>query len=273
MQDIEMNRSDGTTIEGPHKHDYYTILMVLEGTGVHHIDFKQYPIYPGTIFFVSPGQVHQVELSSTPKGYVLLFTEDFLLQNGIPVDFMNDLKLFYACDEVKAIHPDKGSSERLTGYITQIMAEYGSEESFRYEGISAWLKLFLIECKRIKSLEFPAEKIEHTQAARLINDFKEKVEAHYARKHKVNDYAAMMAITSNYLNEVIKSETGMSAKEFIQNRIILEVKRLAVYSEKTSKEVAYELGFDDPGHFSKFVKLNAGMNFSELKEHLKYQSI
>jgi AraC-like DNA-binding protein len=272
MEDIETGRGDGETAEGPHRHNYFTIIWVLEGEGTHYIDFKAYPIAPGTIFFVNPGQVHHVELISRPKGYVILFTEDFLLQNGIPLEFMNGLRLFYACDEVRAIHPDEGTRGRLEGYITQIMAEFHADHSLKNEGISAWLKLFLIECKRIKTEQMPGQASGAAGPARIVKEFKENVERHFRSRHKVSDYAAMMAITSNYLNEVIKSETGTSAKDFIQNRIVLEAKRLAIFSGISLKEAAYELGFDDPAHFSKFIKKQLGQSFSEMKEqmHISY---
>lgn len=269
MQEIEMHRNDGSVIEGPHKHDYYTILLVLNGDGTHYIDFKSYPIVSGTIFFVSPGQVHHVHLNRAPEGYVLLFTDDFLIQNGIPSETMDAFRLFYACDEVKAIHPDELSMKRLVGYINQILAEFQSLEDFRFQGISAWLKLFLIDCKRLKSIEFPTSEIPEPGKMSLVNQFKKILESDFRKEHKVSGYASRLHVTSNYLNEVIKSETGYSPKELVQERIMLEIKRMAVYSDKSSKEIAYEMGFDDPAHFSKFVKNNSGLNFSELKEKLK----
>jgi len=269
MEEMEVRRDNGEAVEGPHRHSYFTIIWVLEGEGTHYIDFKAYPIRPGTIFFVSPGQVHHIELTAPPKGYVILFTEDFLMQNGIPLEFMNGLRLFYACDEVREIHPDTVSSERLRGYVTQIMAEYAADRSLKSEGLSAWLKLFLIECKRIKAGDHPEQPVVVSAQARLVKEFKESVERSFRKKHKVSDYSALMAITSNYLNEVIKSETGVSAKDFIQNRIILEAKRLAIYSDISLKEAAYQLGFDDPAHFSKFIKKHTGHSFSEMKEHMR----
>lgn len=267
-EDIEAVRMAGEETVGPHSHNYYTILWVTEGKGIHQIDFREYPISDNTIFFVSPGQVHHVWMEVAPRGYVVLFTEDFIEKHGIPREFMNGLRLFFACDAVRVLRPDADSGTRLDEYIRRMQNEYRSENPLRDEMISAWLKLFLLECKRIAG---PGEEDLDpvlTSQARLVRSFKQLVEQHFRKYHKVSDYARMLAITSNYLNEVIKSETGISPKDVIQQRILLESKRLALYAEISLKEAAYTLGFDDPAHFGKFIRKMSGSSFSELKEQL-----
>jgi AraC-like DNA-binding protein len=84
----------------------------------------------------------------------------------------------------------------------------------------------------------------------------------------VADYARAQHLSSNYLNEVIKSETGSSAKDWIQQRLLLEAKRLAQYSDLPAKEIAFSLGYEDVAHFSKFFKNLEGHSFSEFKQSL-----
>ncbi len=88
------------------------------------------------------------------------------------------------------------------------------------------------------------------------------------RSHQVKDYAEILNVTPNYLNEVIRTSINIPAKEFIQNRLILEAKRMVVFTDKSSKEIGFELGFDDPSHFSKFFKSNAGQSLQEFRESL-----
>jgi AraC-like DNA-binding protein len=99
----------------------------------------------------------------------------------------------------------------------------------------------------------------------LVKTFKEMVEQHYTQWHQVKDYAEGLFVSPNYLNEVIKSSLNISAKEYIQNRLILEAKRMVIFTGKSSKEIGYDLGFDDPSHFSKFFKNNARQSLMDFK--------
>ncbi|MBX2843435.1 MAG: AraC family transcriptional regulator, partial [Flammeovirgaceae bacterium] len=135
--------------------------------------------------------------------------------------------------------------------------------------IATWLRLILIEIKRIK-VRIGQENIPiDSQQNRIVSEFKQLVERHYKQKHKVNEFAELLNITANYLNEVIKASTGYSAKEIIQNRIILEAKRFAINSDKTMKEVAYQLGFEEIPHFSKFFKNCTSKTYSAFSEEIR----
>ncbi len=77
-----------------HRHGFYTVFS-RNGQGTHTIDYNKYSINDHSLFFVSPGQVHAVESDSRPRGFVLLFSQEFLLNNGIELCFLNDLHLFH----------------------------------------------------------------------------------------------------------------------------------------------------------------------------------
>jgi AraC-like DNA-binding protein len=129
--------------------------------------------------------------------------------------------------------------------------------------------LFLLECKRLKATQKIANKSWDNRQAEIVKQFKNDVERFFRQQHKVNEYADHQHLTANHLNEVIKNETGTSAKEFIQNRLILEAKRLARYSELNAKEIAYQLGYEDVAHFSKFFKKCEGIAFTEFREKVE----
>ena len=78
--------------------------------------------------------------------------------------------------------------------------------------------------------------------------------------------SAHLSVTPNYLNEVVKKNTGRTAGHHIRQRVALEAKRMGRYSDIAMKEIAYNLGFSDCGHFSKFFKTATGVNFSDFKK-------
>jgi AraC family transcriptional activator of pobA len=254
----------------PHRHNYYSVIWVKEGTGKHFIDFKTYTVQPGTIFFISPEQVHDLVMDTPYAGDVLLFTTDFIEQNGIPVNWLHESGFFFRCDDVAPlIIPRNQETSAINNIIGQIAKEYEEQNRFYNEAIAALLKLFLLECKRIRETTgFQVEERVHSKA-QLIKQFKDLLDNHFHEWHKVSDYAAQLHITANYLNEVISNETGISAKDFIINRIMLEAKRFATYSQTSAKEVAYQLGFDDPAHFSKVFRQQQGTSFTGFRENLQ----
>jgi AraC-like DNA-binding protein len=100
----------------------------------------------------------------------------------------------------------------------------------------------------------------------LAKRFLALLDKQYRQKRMVTEYAEELAVTPNHLNDVVKKVTGFTASHQIQQRIIMEAKRQAVYTDVSMKEIAYMLGFDDVAHFSKFFKTGAGESFSEFKK-------
>ncbi len=267
MQQIESEANE--QLHFPHRHDYYSIIWVEKAKGVHHIDFRSYPIDNQTIFFVSPEQVHHLQILGKPIGRVFLFTAEFLESNGIPQHFLAGLELFFACDEVKPIRLKRRQVNEIRLYADEIFREFQHEQYLKQESIAAWLKLMLITCKRIKAENSSLAPASLTSTSKIVKDFKTALEANYAGMHKVSEYAALQHLSSNYLNEVIKEETGKSAKDLIQDRIMLEAKRLATHADLSLKETAYQLGFDDPSHFSKFFSNRNGTDFTTFRNQIR----
>jgi AraC family transcriptional regulator, transcriptional activator of pobA len=260
MEDI------GSQVDNPHRHNYYTVIWPYTATGKHYIDFKEYTILPDHIFFVSPEQVHQVITDPDPTGVVILFTPEFLQKNSIKEDFISTLKLFKDSDETPPLPITEAMKVNLKIFTNAILDAFNSESEMKYETIGAYLKLFLIECDGHCSL-YPETNTQTIEVGRsIVKRFKELVEKHYNNWHQVKDYADALNVSPGYLNDVIKNSISKSAKEYIQNRLILEAKRLSLYTTKSIKEIGYHLGFDDPSHFSKFFKTNTGVSFQDFIE-------
>jgi len=264
----EIDDKLGGIADNPHRHNYYTVIWSLTATGKHIIDFKEYPILPNHIFFVSPEQVHQVITDPNPTGYVILFTPEFLEKNSIRKDFIANLKLFQPIDETPPLPLSDKMAAILNTFAGQMLSAFQSRDELFLESIGAYLKLFLIECNSHCSLS-PSTNTQSIEVGKtLVRNFKTVVEKNFTKWHQVNEYADTLNVTPNYLNEVIKSAINISPKDFIQNRIILEAKRMVIFTEKSGKEIGFDLGFEDPSHFSKFFKSNTGQSLSEFKESI-----
>ena len=267
LSEVESERPEDEGDRHPHRHNYYTVIWVRKGSGSHEIDFHQYAVKPGTIFFVSPEQVHDIRIDPKPAGYVMMFTQRFLEESGIGPELTRQSGLFFRCEHVDPLTvPEGRESDELEHLMEHIRDEFNAQEAFHAEAISAWLKLFLLRCRRI--LDTTPRETPRVSTARqqLMRQFRDLLDAHFREWHKVSDYAGELHITPNYLNEVVSLETGGSAKDYITDRIMLEARRFATQEHISAKEISYELGFEDPAHFSKLFKQHNGDSFSGFRE-------
>jgi AraC family transcriptional regulator, transcriptional activator of pobA len=267
MEDIDVIQRG--TPDDPHRHNYYTVIWSHTATGRHIIDFREYPLEPGHIFFVNPWQVHQVITNQAPTGVVIMFTPEFLQKNSIRKDFISNLRLFRASDETPPLPIPEGMKISLQQFAEGMKTAFLSDDEMRYDTIGAYLKLFLITCNGHCSL-FPMTNPQNLEVGRgIIRNFKALVEEHFNEWHQVQEYARELNVSPNYLNEVIKSGMNMSAKDYIQQRVTLEAKRLVAFTSKSVKEIGFHLGFEDPSHFSKFFKSHTGLSLQSFKETLE----
>ena len=244
----------------PHRHDYFTILLVEEAQGKHFIDFKEYDFFPHSLHFIHPGQVHQVVATTRPVGWIINFSRLFLFQNGITDQIIDDVYLFKKHGESPPLPVPDGQFNVYQSIVKQIQHYDNLQLAYKAEALGALLKLLLIQSNSHCTLNKAKDLQLIETGNHLVRKFKQLIEIHFKEFHKVSDYADMLSVTSDYLNKSVKSLTGKSAKEYILSRIILEAKRVLLFTEQTNKELAYSLGFEEPAHFSNFFKKYNGIS-------------
>ncbi|MEL6851295.1 MAG: AraC family ligand binding domain-containing protein, partial [Bacteroidota bacterium] len=188
MEEIEAKQPSHQ--EKPHRHDYYAVLLVEQAEGTHHIDFRTYPLHPRTVFFLSPEQVHHVGLTApSPRGQVLLFTEDFLQQYCLPMAQFNELDLFFNCDETPPLPLDAQAFQEVASWGQTIRQEYEAQAWHWEATVGTWLRLILLRCQRVKHhLRHDApQKI--SRQAEIMRQFKAELSTHFTQLHQVKAYA------------------------------------------------------------------------------------
>lgn len=257
----------GGAPDAPHRHGYYTVLLAEEAEGLHIIDYNQYDLASRSLFFVSPGQVHQVIATAQGKGYALLFSTEFLLNNGIELCFLNDLHLFNDYGETPPLILNDLQFQRLQNYAEEMIELSDSAMYQKEQAIGALLKLFLLY---VNSWNESSDKDSQTleSGSDLLRRFREKVEHSFAQWHDAASYASELGISVDHLNRSLKQLIGKTAKEYIQSRLTVEAQRLLTFSSLTTKEISYQLGFTEPGNFSAFFKKRTGISPSNFKKSL-----
>jgi AraC-type DNA-binding domain-containing proteins len=249
----------------PHRHDYYTIIFFEKGEGTHIVDFTEYQIEDNSIYFIVPGQMHQVIPTSEPKGWTMKFTDEFLIANSISDKLINGIYLFNEFGQSPPLSINEAQMSVYLNIISQI--DYFSEslESYTQEAIGALMKLFFIQSNNHCSLQKNDNPQLMETTNQLLHLFKQLLNKHYTSMHMVSDYASKLNVTADYLNKTVKSITGKSAKDHIQSKIIIEAKRSLLFTEISSKELAYELGFEESAHFNNFFKKITAQTPSEFR--------
>lgn len=266
MEDIWEVR--GGAKDDPHRHDYYTMLLVKHARGKHIIDFHEYHMEANQLFFISPGQVHQVIEEEKSYGYAILFSEQFLIENHIPTFFIEDLGLFNDYGQSPPLPVNDQEMEKLSGFAEEIVRVYESDQKFKDTAISSYLKLMLIQSNNLCTLSGGnPQNIEAGNS--ILKNFKTLVNENHMRWHQTSEYASELSVTPDHLNRAAKSLIGKNAKEVIQSRIVLAAKRLLFFSDLSTKEIGYKLGFSEPANFSAFFKKCTGVSPSQFVRNNK----
>ena len=263
MEDIYTKRNG--RVDEPHRHNYYTVLIVNKAKGQHKIDFNSYELSNKQIYFVAPGQVHQVIEEEQSFGFAMTFSNQFLIENSIQLSFIESLNLFQNYGQNPPLIPTENQFEAIEGFSNQIFNLFNSEANMKFLSIGAFLKLLLIECNNICSIN-PIESEIDSSGDNLIRLFKNEVEKNYKKEHSTTFYANKLFITPDHLNRTFKAKIGKTAKDYIQARIITEAKRLLYFTDLSNKEIGFELGFNEPANFSAFFKKQTQVSPSNFKK-------
>lgn len=255
------------TLPAAHRHTFYEVLLITVGAGQHVIDFAEYSVQPGAMYFIRPGQVHCWQLAAPIEGYVLLFTQAFLDESHIQPDFLQQPALLLPGSYAPALYLTPAQMAIMLDITTKMYGEYHQWAVGRVSLLQAFLQMLLIYARRF----YPGQAApEHPTAAEdLTQRFLACVEQQFARVQSVEAYAEQLAVTPNHLSTTVKAMTGATAGVLIRRRIALEARRLLVHTPQTIREIGYQLNFDDPAYFSRFFEREAGMRPEAFRRHFQ----
>ncbi|BBE18124.1 transcriptional regulator, AraC family [Aquipluma nitroreducens] len=251
----------------PHLHDFYSIFWIESGEAIHATEFVEYSLKADTILFVPPGLKHRMYIDKSVGGTYILFNEEFIQYNRTNHVPLKEYRLFNNSDFKSLITVVPEKREKLNNITGLIFEELKNSDDYSQDIVLNLLHLFLLESRRIfdQQNQVPKEESETTPDTTIIK-FKQLIEENFAKEKNVSLYAEMLNMNPSCLNELTKRTTGITAGELIRNRVIDETKKLLYSSSMSGKEIAYELGFDDPAYFSRFFKKYTGTTLKEFRD-------
>lgn len=241
-----------------------TVLWFQEDNNMFFIDEKEYVFNRNQVVFLT--EFHKIKAENIGEIRFLRFNRPFycVLDHDVEVGCRG--LLFFGASELPIINIEEEELEKFEILWKMFMIEMKSNDSLQIEMLQMMLKRYLILCARIYKYQesFPSEK----KHADIIREFNFLVEQHFKTKHSVKEYAELMFKSPKTLSNVFSKIGFKSPLQYIQNRLLLESKRLLHYSNLSIKEIAFEIGFEDTQTFSRFFKKKEGISPSEFKQHL-----
>jgi AraC family transcriptional regulator, transcriptional activator of pobA len=247
-----------------HRHDFFFILALKKGLGNHEIDFTSYEVCDNSLFFIRPGQVHQLELKAGSTGFLVQFNTDFLDHGDKATG-----QLLRRAGNKSLCQLDDKRIKKPIAILTFIFHEYSEKQEGYQEVIKANLGIFFIELVRqcqnrknplIKGTLSPQERIE---------ELSELLERHISTHKQASQYANMLHLSSYKLNSFTKNMFGKKCSELINDYIILEAKRFLLSTSDQVNQIANHLGYEDVSYFIRFFKKHTGISPEAFRHNFK----
>ncbi len=252
----------------PHRHDFYQLLWLEEGGGELISDFNHMRFGPKVLAFFSPGLLHAWKHEVEPRGIMFGFTPEFFHTNSDCPGLLGRLQFLHEAAEPMMAFSGESARE-MSHWFSQLHVEAARNLPGRDDIVRAIITIILSKARQHH--EGPAAEAarsgEATVAGSLTQRFRLALEQHFPKLLKVSEYARLLHVSRTHLNDDLRMRTGQTASELIHERLLLEAKRLLVYSTSlTVAEVAYQLQFQDPSYFGRFFRHRTGLSPGAYRE-------
>ncbi len=251
-----INFDDACIINEPAQIDSFKIYWIKEGKGSYNIDFRTYTFEGEVLFFLTPGQVFSITSEEVKRAYMLAFVPDFYCIATHDKEISCNGVLFNNTYETPFVKPQQRVSNQLNRVLENIIDEFEHPDTAQYDLLQSFLKQFIILSVRAKKETMVPEL--NQEESLVFKNFSVLVEQNFKTLHKVSEYAERLGITSKSLTKHLQRIGTSSPGIIIKNRIILEAKRELIYTDKNVKEIAYNLGYEDPAYFTRFFTKATG---------------
>ncbi|WP_054558878.1 AraC family transcriptional regulator [Croceitalea dokdonensis] len=246
------------------KKGYYKFMWALDNDVRLNVDGYDLILNKGQLIFCTPSDKVTMEIGQTGCiSYV--FNREFYCIRDHDYEVSCYGLLFYGSSQPRVISLNEKDSNSYIMMNQIMIEEFITKDHVQGEMLRVVLKRMLIKSTRLARNTMPNPELPDFKVD-LIRRFNVLVDDNFKEKHQVSEYAKMLNKSPKTLSSLFKKYSDKTALTFINERILLEAKRLLLYSDKTSEEISYELGYKESGHFSKFFKNQVGKTPIEFRK-------
>ena len=244
--------------------NYYAFLLIEDGKGSYTIDDQTFPLHQNCFYFTNPGHLKSFHIQANLKGFMLTFSEAFLKSNyPLPLDKAFPF-LFRESTPVMDLPEIIFKDMKITFEV--LWREYNGKSPYKKQIVGSQLVAILFKTKELL-LKYKTKINIDSRSADITNSFHKAlnnnilnvIKGEAAYLWNVNDYAQFLNLHPNHLSNTIKSETGKTVKQWIDEKVHSEAKTLLLNTNKTISEIALDLTFSDGSNFSRFFKKMEGV--------------
>lgn len=253
---------DNSHFDHIQRNNYFSLIWVQAGNGKVKADFTEYDFVANSLFAFSPYQPYMFAATKSIKGTAICFHPEFFCIHKHHKEVSCNGVLYNNIYNPPFVKVDNAAATTLQMLCEQIKTEMQNTELAQHELLVSYLKIFLITASRLKVQQQAqaAEAIKDNKEPFILQKLRDAIEENFKTKHSPSDYAAMLYITPKALAKITKTHFNKTLSSLINERIIIEAKRELYLTDKTVKEIAYELGYEDEYYFSRFFKVNADVS-------------
>lgn len=234
-----------------HRHNFYFLLALENGSGNHEIDFVTHEISDNMVFLVRPGQVHKLHLHQKSTGFLLQFDEELFTKYA--TDFAIQIQtIFYQ----NVFSLTKAEYFTFNQNLECMHQEQNMKESNYSNVISAHLDILMMLLNR--KLEKKTAQPENSFSEQKLIEFKSLLDTHISTVKRVEGYAELLNLTNYQLNSITKKLLDKTPSDMINQQLILEARRQLLATTNQVSQIAFDLGYEDVSYFIRFFKKQTG---------------
>jgi AraC-type DNA-binding domain-containing proteins len=239
------------------RNNYFSLIIITSGEGVAKVDLCEYPFQENTLFAFYPYQPFMLISKGSLVGISIQFHHDFFCIYRHHKEIAANGILFNNIYERPFITLDENAKASLLNIVREIVAELKTDALRKDEVLVSYLKILLVLATRIKIQQQSIQEANALSGKQLaiVQNLRNAIEENFRMMHSASDYADMLHVTPVALARVTKNHFNKTLSDLITERIIVEAKRELYLTDKTVKEIAYELGYDDEYYFSRVFKV------------------
>ncbi len=261
IRTFQEHKADHPFVMSAHAHDFYLVMLFTKGSGSHTIDFNEYKISRGAMFFMSPSEVHSWKLSDDADGYILFFNSSFHLMEALSRQLFN-LPFFRTKNKISYALLNEKDLKQTSNIFKSMLTENSFDSKYLPFIMRSYMDVLLYKLASV----IKADALKQETMGSVLPELETLIGLYYKEHHSVLFYAEKLHTTSQQLNATAKNYLDKTVQDLIHERVMAEARRLLVYSSLTVSEIAYELNFKDNSYFNRFFKKEEGLTPDQFRK-------
>ncbi|MFD1162354.1 helix-turn-helix domain-containing protein [Hwangdonia seohaensis] len=248
-----------------HRRDDFAVCWIKREVNGIKIDDVLYKNVSNSIFFIDPKYQWKIlkKCNTYSSGYILYLAKEVLNSPVLSNLHINKVRLFNS-GEIPLFKLSPGIEKRTQAILEMIDELLGSQLNHKDDAILSLLNTFFVYCDGQCNIKSIASN--NNSKSNIVYKFKQLVDQYIFEHHEVADYAKLQNISPKYLNECVKEVLAVSSKNIIIEQLLMRSRHALKFSDKSIKEISFELGFSSPDYFSYFFKTHTGITPSALRK-------